>query len=124
MHLRYIQIFGVSPLTLPKRKTSKIPAIASIENKDNSTSKAPILDGIIPVLARMKVINDITVITGIRSEGFRELSIPTRIIGPIMAVPVKLVRANKTKCSVLMMEKMSAKTPKKKIKIRVIKTAF
>ena len=64
------------------------------------------------------------VTTGIRLESFFELRIPTKIIGAIMAVPVKLVLASSTKCSVLTIEKIRASNPKIKIKTLVIDTAF
>ena len=61
---------------------------------------------------------------GSKLPGLSLLKIPARIIGPIKAVPVKLVRANKTKCSELKMEKTRAIRAKTAIKIRVIKSAF
>ena len=68
-------------------------------------------------MARIKIDKAKKVTKGIRLESFFELKRPTKIIGAIIAVPVKLVLANKTKCSVLTIEKIRARTAKTKMLI-------
>ena len=89
-----------------------------------SISRIPTLEGKKPIFARMKIARVIIVTTGMSPVGFPFLKKPTKIIGPIMAVPAKLVLANSTRCSELTTEKTKASTPKMTMKILVIFKAF
>ena len=65
---------------------------------------------------RIKKSNPPKVTNGMSEVSFFELKIPVKIIGAMIAVPVKLVRAKRTKCSVLTMLKIRANKPNTTIK--------